>query len=171
MAREQKYRRRSARVLLIDGRDRLLLLKKLPHERFLEEGITWWTPGGGVERNETLRQAAARELHEEVGLKIDEAQLGNLVAHRSGYTKLPWASGMFRDDFFHLRVDTHEVDTSRQQDYERKMDAGHHWWSIPELAATTETIFPAGLVPLLTDLIADRIPAEPVTLPWNPPSG
>jgi 8-oxo-dGTP pyrophosphatase MutT (NUDIX family) len=167
MSEEPNYRRRSARVLLIDGRDRLLLLKKLPHRLFLEEGITWWTPGGGIEAGESIRQAAARELHEEVGLKIDEADLGNLVANRSGYAELPWASGLFRDDFFHYRVETHEVDTSRQQDYELELGAGHHWWSIPELAATTETIFPAGLVGLLTDLIADRVPTEPVTLPWS----
>lgn len=166
MPEEQQYRRRSARVLLIDGRDRLLLLRKLPNKLFLEEGITWWTPGGGIEPNESLRQAASRELHEEVGLKIDEADLGDPVANRSGHADLPWASGLFRDDFFHYRVDRHEVDTSRQQDYEIEMDAGHHWWSILELATSTETIFPSGLVPLLTDLIANRIPAEPVTLPW-----
>jgi 8-oxo-dGTP pyrophosphatase MutT (NUDIX family) len=166
MPKEPKYRRRSARVLLIDGRDRLLLLKKLPNKKYLEEGITWWTPGGGIERKESIRQAAARELHEEVGLKVDEADLGDPIANRSGYADLPWARGLFRDDFFLYRVETHVVDTSHQEAYEVEMDGGHHWWSIPELAATTETIFPSGLVPLLTDLIANRIPAEPITLPW-----
>jgi 8-oxo-dGTP pyrophosphatase MutT (NUDIX family) len=166
MPDEPKYRRRSARVLLIDAHDRLLLLRKLPHKRLPEEGITWWTPGGGIESGESLRQAAARELHEEVGLKVDEADLGVPIATRSGYAELPWARGVFRDDYFLYRVDRHEVDVSHQQDYELEMHAGHQWWTIPELATTTETIVTPGLVPLLTDLVAGRIPAEPVVLPW-----
>jgi 8-oxo-dGTP pyrophosphatase MutT (NUDIX family) len=32
----------------------------------------WWLPGGGVDRTETLRQAAVRELREEAGIVAEE---------------------------------------------------------------------------------------------------
>jgi 8-oxo-dGTP pyrophosphatase MutT (NUDIX family) len=37
--------------------------------------LTWQFPGGGVDEGESPAQAAARELHEETGIKTDEAKL------------------------------------------------------------------------------------------------
>ena len=57
----------------------------------------WALPGGGIDGGETPEQAALRELHEEVGLQLDEtAVLGRLddFATRSGFAITPivvWA--------------------------------------------------------------------------------
>ncbi|MEV6631491.1 NUDIX domain-containing protein [Actinoplanes sp. NPDC051470] len=156
------YARRSARVLLVDGHDRLLLLGN----RF-SHGEVWLTPGGGKGRFEPLAKAAARELFEEVGLTVDRRDLGAPVAFTSGYADLSFAKGTFRDDFFFHRVDHHDIDTSRMEDLERGFHTGHRWWSLPELRSATETIYPFGLPPLLTDLLAGRRPTTPVQLPWH----
>lgn len=42
-----------------------------------------------------------------------------------------------------------------------------HWWTQAELAATRETIYPAGLATLVADLIAGRLPVTPIALPWH----
>src|SRR4051812_24176660 len=86
------YVRRAARVLLLDAADRVLLL------RFVTNGPDgsaggWLTPGGGVADDESLPQAAARELLEEVGLVVDPDRLGRPVAVTAGYADLGWASG------------------------------------------------------------------------------
>jgi 8-oxo-dGTP pyrophosphatase MutT (NUDIX family) len=167
MAEKQNYRRRSARVLLVDGRDRLLLLRTLRERGKPERGYVWMTPGGGVKRHESLEQAAARELAEEIGLVVNAAELGLPVAQTSGYAELKWASGMFRDDFFYHRVDSHEVSSTGLEDYEQELEAGHHWWSVAELTTTTETIYPWGLTPLLARLISNGAPKRPVQLPWH----
>ncbi|GAB2615532.1 DNA mismatch repair protein MutT [Paractinoplanes abujensis] len=158
-----RYARRSARVLLIDSEDRVLLLRSalLPGP-----GHVWLTPGGGVKWWERLRPAAARELREEVGLAVRPRDL-RPVAFTTGHADLTFARGLFRDDFFVYRVDRHEVDTSGHTELERKHYAGFRWWSAAELAATDETVYPFRLAGLLADLVVGASPAELVELPWH----
>ncbi len=128
------YARRSARVLLLERRGRVLLLRY--------ENGEWFTPGGGVDEGEDPRQAAVRELREEIGLKVDPADLGPLVAVTSGYAALGWVEGVLRDDYFLHRVDAHTVDTSGLAPHERY--TAHRWWTADELATTTETVIRCG---------------------------
>jgi 8-oxo-dGTP pyrophosphatase MutT (NUDIX family) len=162
-----QYRRRSARVLLVDGKDRVLLLQSLPDPAAPDLGRGWITPGGGVDTGESLVAAAVREAREEIGLTVTEADLTGPVAYTHGHVELTWASGFFRDDFFLARVDTHEVDTSAMEEMEAGNHLGERWWTVAELTTTTERVIPFGLAGLLADLLAGRIPAEPIELPWH----
>jgi 8-oxo-dGTP pyrophosphatase MutT (NUDIX family) len=152
-----EFARRSARVLLLDASDRLLLV---------HSSDAWLVPGGGVEEGEKLAEAAARELREETGLAVGPARL-HQVAYTTGRADLGWASGLFRDDFFLCRVTSHQVDPAGLNEFERQHYRGHRWWTHSELAATRETIYPAGLAALIADLIAGRLPASPIALPWH----
>ncbi|TYB40356.1 NUDIX domain-containing protein [Micromonospora sp. AP08] len=167
MSETEPYRRRSARVLLLDSTGRILLLRFVIDPTVPERGHGWVTPGGGVHDGESLQDAAARELHEEIGLMVTPHSLGRPVAHCAGYADLGWASGLFRDDFFYHRVDAHDVDVRRMEALERTHHAGDRWWPLNELASTTDTIFPFGLAPLLADILAGRIPEQSVQLPWR----
>lgn len=164
---DEPYRRRSARVLLVDGADRILLFRFRFNNGRREADHCWLTPGGGVDEREPLPMAAVRELREETGLVVEPDELGPLVATTSGYADLGWAAGVFRDDFFFHRTSAHEVDVSGLEAGEQKWIIGHHWWTAEELASTRENVYPLGLAALMSDLLADRIPEEPVLLPWH----
>jgi 8-oxo-dGTP pyrophosphatase MutT (NUDIX family) len=120
-----------------------------------------------VHEGETLPQAAARELYEEIGLAVSAEQLGHPVAFTTGHAELGFANGLFRDEFFYHRIDCHDIDISRMEALERRHHAGHRWWTVDELAATTAVVYPFGLVALLTELVADRVPQQAVQLPWH----
>jgi 8-oxo-dGTP pyrophosphatase MutT (NUDIX family) len=61
-------RRRSARVVLLDAQDRVLLFRH--EDPQLAVASIWITPGGGLVKRETYVQAAQRELWEETGLVL-----------------------------------------------------------------------------------------------------
>ena len=54
-----------ASALIRDGEGRVLLVRQTYHSP-----TSWSLPGGWVQRDETPRQAAARETYEEVGLRV-----------------------------------------------------------------------------------------------------
>jgi len=62
--RKDSLIRVSVKAVILDGEGRTLVVK--------ESGRDWWDiPGGGIEHGETLKEALARELHEEVSLEGD----------------------------------------------------------------------------------------------------
>ncbi|SDY54329.1 ADP-ribose pyrophosphatase YjhB, NUDIX family [Micromonospora pattaloongensis] len=143
--------RRAARVLLLDGADRVLLFHgwdpARPTHRF------WFTPGGGLEPGEPARLGAARELAEETGLRLAPEAFGAPVWRER--TEYPFDGRRYRQDqeFFLVRVPTWEVDTAGFDEVERDTIDGHRWWTVDELEATDERIYPVELPAMLRRLL------------------
>jgi 8-oxo-dGTP pyrophosphatase MutT (NUDIX family) len=153
--------RPTARVVLLDARDRLLLMKgRLPGA--VGEGA-WFTVGGGVEPGETVLQAAAREIVEETG--ILDAELGPVIWVREGVLHVPYAR-FFRESYVVARCAGAEPDRGGWNALERELIEDIRWWGLQELITTTDPVFPPGLARLLPDVLAGRLPEEPVAIPW-----
>ncbi len=156
--------RPTARVLVVDPGERVLLFG------YLDDAgrRSWFTPGGGVQRGETVVEAAVRELAEETGLVRAAAQLGpvvaTLVSRFPGYDGRPYLGA---HSFFFLRVPRPEIVTDGQEEYERTFIIGHQWWTADELRSTSDGIFPPpiALADLLGRLLRGDVPDRPVRLP------
>ncbi len=144
--------RPAGRVLLVDARDRILLFRGGDPAR---PGRRWWfTPGGGLEPGETSAQGAARELREETGYTATD--LGPVVFTEAVEFDFDGVRYRQTQDFYLLRVAHLAIDTSGFSAVERASVDAHRWWTLDELATTTEDVYPVGLRALLTRLLPTR---------------
>lgn len=151
--------RRAARVLLVDAAERVLLLHG--GDPGAPERGTWWcTPGGGLEPDESPAQAAARELAEETGLRVDAAALGPVVHERVTEFRFDGCDYRQSEHYFLLRVEAHEVDTSADDAVVDPGVVGHRWWASPQLRSTAEVVFPVELSAVLERLVCTPSPGR-----------
>jgi double-stranded uracil-DNA glycosylase len=128
--------RRAVRGLVVDERERVLLLR---WERRL--GSTFWiTPGGGIEGGEEERHALRRELREEAGL--DDPRLGRRVWTAEFVTVL--RGGWFRQRENVYLVRTRASDVAVPDLVDESVTA-HRWWTLPELERSDELFGPLDL--------------------------
>jgi len=158
-----EYARRSARLILLDSDGRALMFCY----RDQRYGRSWFTPGGGVDPGEGLREAAVRELFEETGLRVPVDELGPHVAFTTGYVALTWIEGQMRDDFFVHRSASSEIRLDGMLDYETNSLIEYRWLSADDVRACPDRVVPNGLADLIDRLAAGDVPAVPVELPWH----
>ncbi|MFI6103996.1 NUDIX hydrolase [Streptomyces sp. NPDC051310] len=154
--------RRVARVVLLDPDDRILLLHG--YEPDDPERTWWFTPGGGVEGDETREQAALREVAEETGLT--DVELGPVVWQR--YCSFPFAGRRWdQDEWYYLartRRPAAAVALADPTELEARSVTGLRWWTSAELSAARETVYPTRLAGLLRTLLDEGPPESPVVL-------
>ncbi len=148
--------RPTARVLLIDGLDRVLLFEMHP----ADGRVFWCPPGGGLEPGETHGQAAVREVREETGWGAPV--LGPVIGRRRQV--VTWNDGVTYDCaevWFLARVEALEVDSASWTDEERIDMGAHRWWTLEELQDATVELTPNDLATRVRAILADGPPAEP----------
>jgi len=138
-----RIERRGARVLLLDGEGRLLLVRGHdPHE---PERSFWFTPGGGLEGSETFLEAAVRELAEETGYVLEADELEGPVWRRTAVFDFASRPYIQHEQFFVGRL----ADAERRprgaaeftQDEHEALDE-FAWMSQEETASERREVFP-----------------------------
>jgi 8-oxo-dGTP pyrophosphatase MutT (NUDIX family) len=154
-------RRRAVRVLLLDARDRLILLHCVDTKNPARAPY-WVTVGGGVEPGESDEDAARREVLEEVG--IEGFAFGPLIAHYRSVFTFEGIDYDQENDYYLARTDTTEIDGSGRDEIEVRSTLGHRWWTPQELIDSGDEFTCPGLGQLLSRVLREGPPATPVTL-------
>jgi 8-oxo-dGTP pyrophosphatase MutT (NUDIX family) len=136
--------RRAAIIVLLDDRDRVLLLWR---HRFVQDRWGWEVPGGLIEEGEEPAEAAARELVEETGYRAGRVEhLLNLQ---------PMTGTVDSEHFVFVGRDAEKVGEPTEKNEFERME-----WvplaSIPALIKAGKIWNAASLVPLLRLLVPDE---------------
>lgn len=146
--------RQAVRVLLLDEADRVLLV------RFWDCDRSWWcTPGGGIEPGETDEAAALREIREELG--NNSVELGPCIwtrRHIGVFRGRPFDQ---RERILLGRVAAFEPRPSPEALREHGPD-DIRWWTLDELAKSTEEFAPRRLLTLTLDIVRTGPPERPI---------
>jgi ADP-ribose pyrophosphatase YjhB (NUDIX family) len=141
-------RRPSARLLVIDPQDRVLLFRFDFRTGPLAGRVFWATPGGALELGESFEEGARRELAEETGFLIDHP--GPQIARREFVMRAPEGDEVLAEErFFAVRLEPAELSRAGWTALEREVMTEHRWWSQDELRAAVEQVYPVDLAEML----------------------
>jgi 8-oxo-dGTP pyrophosphatase MutT (NUDIX family) len=146
--------RPAARVIVL-CEDRVLLFRA-----DLGERQVWITPGGGLNEGESPDDGARRELWEETGLTPE--LLGPCVWYRTHV--FPWNGSLLSQDehFYLLTLDSApEMCFDNWEEIERDQLLEHRWWTVDEIAASSDLFALKDLALLLQPLLRGEYPSEP----------
>ena len=120
--------------ILIDDAGRVLVTRRAPDAH---QGGLWEFPGGKVEENETLLEALARELREELGVLVEATEALMVLEHDYGDKQ--------------VRLDVHRVTSWSGEP--RGLEGQPLAWQQPE--QLRDWVFPAANRSILERLLAD----------------
>lgn len=159
--------RKTVRVLLLDPADRLLLMRMRDPNvgdvsgRVLRDAY-WVTIGGESEPGEDIATTAMREVLEETG--IANVRIGPPVWTTEHVLCVHGKNRLMQETFFLARTGTTDLNPDGWTELERQVVHEMRWWSLADLQATSDTIFPTSLVQHLPALLTGDIPASPIAI-------
>jgi ADP-ribose pyrophosphatase YjhB (NUDIX family) len=142
--------RETARLVILDSSRRLLLFRHVGGNREF-----WATPGGGVERGETMEQAARREAVEELG-----CDPGRLRLLWTGHATFEFEGRLISqtETFFLVTRHPDVLPAEVAQRHVTEGIAEVRWWSVDEIRSSSEPIFPPDLAERIESTTQDRFP-------------
>jgi 8-oxo-dGTP pyrophosphatase MutT (NUDIX family) len=128
------------------------------------KGAFWHLVGGRVEAEETIIDAAAREVFEETGIGRDDIEFGPLVWFGELDLVVHGIPTQLHQEFVVARTKQRALSLANLTDNEPDIVKGLEWFRLDRVAKGGETVYPGVLAIYLRDIIEGRYPDEPLEI-------
>jgi 8-oxo-dGTP pyrophosphatase MutT (NUDIX family) len=113
----------------------------------------WFVPGGGAHDGESTEDAARRELYEETGAALGD--LGPVAWTRRADFFFDGRAFHQQEVFYIVRTENFPVQATALTADEDRFITSWRWWSVADLAATDEVVYPVDLARLVARWLAE----------------
>ena len=162
------------RVILLNQKDELLLVLIDDPTTKSKDGSGgspfWFLVGGGIEKNESMEEAAVREIFEETGVLAANLQMGPAVWFGEFEFILSGTPVLEKQTFFVAKTTQTELSLTNLTESEKGVVRRLEWFSLDRIKNSTEVIFPVDLPEYLPDIIAGNYPQKPLCLDLGKPA-
>lgn len=160
--------RQSVRIILINDVDELLLmcindpLTKPIGERY--KGPFWTPIGGQIKANETILDAAIRELYEETGMSKKDVVFGPFIWFGEFNLEVHGIPTHIEEKFIVARAKKKKLTQINFEKHETSIVKHLAWFSLNQIINIEETVYPVLLLEYLPDIIAGNYPKKPFNI-------
>ncbi len=156
--------RQSVRIILLnDANEVLLICIDDPKTKSIGgqyEGIFWVLIGGAMEANETVLEAAEREVFEETGIRRNDIKFGPNVWFGEIDLILYGKPVHIKEKYIVARTNKTILSLTNLVAHETQIVKHLEWFSLKKIINSKEIIYPVLLPKYLPDIIAGKYPKE-----------
>lgn len=160
--------RQGVRIILLNEANELLLMciddSKIRSIGGKYEGIFWVLIGGEMEANETVLDAAEREVFEETGIGRDNIKFGPIVWFGEKDLILYGKPTHIKEKYIVARTNKTTLSLANLVAHEAQIVKHLEWFSLKKITNSREIIYPVLLPKYLPDIIAGKYPKEPLEI-------
>ena len=152
--------RETVRLLILNPANEILMMKvddpKLVNADGVRQAPFWVTFGGGIDGDEDIFAAAAREAREETGRT--DVRIGKPVWSREIILTTDGERVLFKETYIVAYLDGGELSSDKWTVQEHALVKEVRWWSVDDLGSTSEIVFPDRLADLLHPIVRGNYP-------------
>lgn len=164
LEKQERKIRNSVKIILLNENNQVLLMftenKMVKNINKYGNGRSWQLVGGQLQENETILDAAKRELYEEASIKSDEVEFDRIVWHGHFDVYINKELTTINQSFIVAKTKAKNINTKHLKAEEKQFVKLLKWCSLSEIKKFKDIVYPVVLKDYLPDILEGNYPDE-----------